>query len=335
MTRFIWLHIWIPVRKVDYSFLYRLSLRRAGKNIFYMIVNGLKEAWDELQPGLLSLDVLMGFDIPPLRRQSYGMQNGGSSAGNWQRRGNPTSNPPTMPPPHLNNRSNGGTSLRKQNWNNKPVSRRNVYREQLPPKETYNSDSGFSSRSPTPNKHPADGSQTESSDDRDSVSSSVDQGTKCVPKRMKIKIWRRLKIEISQTFQIYEYLSNYQINSVTSLMGFPCKLLYRCSSGAIYGIEKNNNFIKSTDDCTHCRKIPRSSRTTRRKVDKFRARRPNSTIRVNSRISITTQPILRETSCKIIKAKRDIIPVRSSSRNRVFPSDEKNQMVQTVFKKYF
>lgn len=134
-----------------------------------------------LQSGSYPLELLqlMGVQLPPLRRTGYNMQGGSNSNGGWQRRGSPSSNAPTMPPPHINFRPASTGSIKKPNWNNK-CGKRNSYRESQSQNDIYNSDSGFSSRSPTPNKHETDGSQTESSDERDSVASSVEQGIKYV-----------------------------------------------------------------------------------------------------------------------------------------------------------
>ncbi|XP_020712232.2 poly(A) RNA polymerase gld-2 homolog A-like isoform X2 [Athalia rosae] len=125
----------------------------------------------------LELLQLMGVDIPPLRRTVYSMQSGSYSNNAWQRRNNPTNNLSPMPPPHLNFRPASTGSIKKPNWNNK-CGKKNTYREPTSQNDIYNSDSGFSSRSPTPNKHQTDGSQTESSDERDSVASSAEQGMK-------------------------------------------------------------------------------------------------------------------------------------------------------------
>ncbi|XP_046487826.1 poly(A) RNA polymerase gld-2 homolog A isoform X1 [Neodiprion pinetum] len=132
-----------------------------------------------IQTGSYPLELLqlMGVEIPPLRRAGYIMQGGGNSNSGWQRRGNPCSNAPTMPPPHLNFRPVSTGSIKKPNWNNK-CGKRSSYRDTQSQNEVYNSDSGFSSRSPTPNKHQTDSSQTESSDERDSIASSADQGIK-------------------------------------------------------------------------------------------------------------------------------------------------------------
>lgn len=123
----------------------------------------------------------MGVEAP-LRRANYSMQGGGSSTGHWQRRATSTSNSPTLPPPlpHMNYRPTSTGSMKKLAWtnNNNKLAKRSIFRESPPQQETYSSDSGFSSRSPTPNKYYADGSQTESSDERDSLASLSDQDFK-------------------------------------------------------------------------------------------------------------------------------------------------------------
>ncbi|XP_046750414.1 poly(A) RNA polymerase gld-2 homolog A-like isoform X2 [Diprion similis] len=154
------------------------SLHQTEHNQY--VHNGIGENRHRMvQTGSYPLELLqlMGVDIPPLRRAGYIMQGGGNSNSGWQRRGNPCSSTPTMPPPHLNFRPASTGSIKKPNWNNK-CGKRSSYRETQSQNEVYNSDSGFSSRSPTPNKHQTDSSQTESSDERDSVASSADQGIK-------------------------------------------------------------------------------------------------------------------------------------------------------------
>lgn len=125
----------------------------------------------------LELLQLMGVEIPPLRHTGYSMQGGSNSISGWQRRGSPSNNVPTMPPPHLNFRPASTGSIKKPNWNNK-CGKRSTYRESQSQNEIYNCDSGFSSRSPTPNKYQTDSSQTESSDERESVAPSAEQGIK-------------------------------------------------------------------------------------------------------------------------------------------------------------
>lgn len=127
----------------------------------------------------------MRWEIPSSRGTDCRMQNSGG--GNWQRRASPSSNnQSSMPPPnHLNFRPdfyNGGPN-RKQNWTNRANKRNVVCREILTKKEAFVCDSGFNSRSTTPSKNRGDNSQAESSDERDSVSSSIDQENKCVIKK--------------------------------------------------------------------------------------------------------------------------------------------------------
>ncbi|XP_011309656.1 poly(A) RNA polymerase gld-2 homolog A-like [Fopius arisanus] len=104
---------------------------------------------------------MMGVEIPQFRRPNYGTPT--SNITPWQRRVT-TSSSTTLPT--TNYRQGGFNSLKKSTWATK--AKRQPSKE-LPP-EPCNSDSGFSSRSPTPNKH-TDSSQTESSDDRESTSS--------------------------------------------------------------------------------------------------------------------------------------------------------------------
>ncbi|KAG7207761.1 hypothetical protein KM043_009371 [Ampulex compressa] len=137
-----------------------------------------------MQTGSYPLELLqlMGVEIPSLRHIDYIHSNGGSSSANWQRRINVPNDSPVIPPPHLSFRPTSNGPVKKANWNNKTI-KRSSYRDSYINNEKYNSDSGFSSRSPTPNKHQADGSQTESSDERDSVISSVvEQGMKNIYK---------------------------------------------------------------------------------------------------------------------------------------------------------
>ena len=122
---------------------------------------------------------LMGVEVQPFRRVNYNMHGSGSSNNGWPKRMSPTNNVPTMPPPHLNFRPVSTGSIKKSNWSNKG-GKRNSHRESFSQKELYNSDSGFSSRSPTPNKHQNDNSLTESSDERDSINSLGEQGAKYV-----------------------------------------------------------------------------------------------------------------------------------------------------------
>lgn len=127
----------------------------------------------------LELLQLMGVEVPSLRHLDYvGGVGSGSNSGNWQRRVIPPSNatpiPSTTP---VNFRPSNNNLIKKPHWNNK-TNKKTTYRETFSHNDKYNSDSGFSSRSPTPNKYQADSSQNESSDERDSVTSSIEQGIK-------------------------------------------------------------------------------------------------------------------------------------------------------------
>lgn len=122
---------------------------------------------------------LMGVEIPSLRHIDYVSNVGtGSGSGNWPRRIIPPNNTsPLQPPLHLNFRPSNNNSIKKQHWSNK-TSKKSSYRENFLYNDKYNSDSGFSSRSPTPSKYQADSSQNESSDERDSITSSIERGIK-------------------------------------------------------------------------------------------------------------------------------------------------------------
>lgn len=117
----------------------------------------------------LDLLQLIGVDVPSLRRIEYMQSNNNSSSINWERRLNTSSNSSIIPFSNYNFKSTNTNSTKKPSWNNRN-SRRSSYRN-FSKYEAYNSDSGFSSRSPTPNKHYIDNSLTESSDERDSTSS--------------------------------------------------------------------------------------------------------------------------------------------------------------------
>ncbi|XP_050448462.1 poly(A) RNA polymerase gld-2 homolog A-like [Cataglyphis hispanica] len=112
---------------------------------------------------------LMGLDVPSLRHIEY-MQSNNSSPGNWERRMGTSNNTSIIPPSNYNLKPTNTHSIKKPSWNNRN-GRRSTYRNSYSKYETYNSDSGFSSRSPTPNKYHIDNSLTESSDERDSTSS--------------------------------------------------------------------------------------------------------------------------------------------------------------------
>ncbi|RLU25606.1 hypothetical protein DMN91_001763 [Ooceraea biroi] len=123
----------------------------------------------------LDLLQLIKVDVPSLRHVEYMQSNNNASSANWERRMG-TSNNSVIPSSNYKP-TNGNNSTRKPGWNNRN-GRRNTYRNSFAKYETYNSDSGFSSRSPTPNKHHIDSSLTESSDERDSTSSLGGQGIK-------------------------------------------------------------------------------------------------------------------------------------------------------------
>ncbi|XP_076757901.1 poly(A) RNA polymerase gld-2 homolog A isoform X2 [Xylocopa sonorina] len=109
-----------------------------------------------IQTGSYPLELLqlMGVEIPSLRCVEYMQSSNGTPTGHWQRRVNTSNNTPIIPSPHLAFRpNNSGLANKKSNC-------------------------GFSSRSPTPNKHHIDSSQTESSDERDSVISLVERSMK-------------------------------------------------------------------------------------------------------------------------------------------------------------
>ncbi|XP_012055672.1 PREDICTED: poly(A) RNA polymerase gld-2 homolog A-like [Atta cephalotes] len=117
----------------------------------------------------LDLLQLIGVDVPSLRRIEYIQSNNNSSSINWERRINTSNNSSIIPFSNYNFKPTNTNSTKKPSWNNRN-SRRCSYRN-FSKYEAYNSDSGFSSRSPTPNKHYIDNSLTESSDERDSTSS--------------------------------------------------------------------------------------------------------------------------------------------------------------------
>ncbi|XP_076243113.1 poly(A) RNA polymerase gld-2 homolog A isoform X2 [Calliopsis andreniformis] len=119
----------------------------------------------------------MGVEIPPLRRIEYMQSNNGTASENWQRRLNMSNNASIIPSPHLAFRPTSNGLVKRSNWYGKN-GKRTSYRDSLGNNEKYGSDSGFSSRSPTPNKHQIDSNQTESSDERDSIISSVEQSMK-------------------------------------------------------------------------------------------------------------------------------------------------------------
>lgn len=131
-----------------------------------------------MQTGSHQLDLLqlIGIDVPSLRHIDYMQSNNNMSSANWERRIGTSNNTSIIPPSNYGYKPMNN-STKKPSWNNRN-GRRSSYRHSFPKYETYNSDSGFSSRSPTPNKHHIDNSLTESSDERDSTSSIRRQGIK-------------------------------------------------------------------------------------------------------------------------------------------------------------
>lgn len=125
-----------------------------------------------MQTGSHQLDLLqlIEVEVPPLRRIEYRQPNNNSSSTNWERRINTSSTTSITPSSNYNFKTTNIHPAKRSSWNNKN-GKRNSYRNSFSNYETYNSDSGFSSRSPTPNKHHVDNSLTESSDERDSTSS--------------------------------------------------------------------------------------------------------------------------------------------------------------------
>ncbi|KAK0180411.1 hypothetical protein PV327_006055 [Microctonus hyperodae] len=135
---------------------------------------------------------IMGIEMPSVRRGGCGRQNGYSigtdGSGPWHRR-------------HINNnntndsiRNIGAThflpknfsqsidnlgNVKKQYWNNNKYGKRNNNQLTLAQKEinNYSSDSGISTRSPTPNEQMPETIRTECSDDHDSISSSIEPET--------------------------------------------------------------------------------------------------------------------------------------------------------------
>ena len=85
------------------------------------------------------------------------------------------SNLSAMPASQMNYRPVSSGSSKKPTWNNNngnKSNKRNSYHDLHLLKESCNqSDSGISSRSPTPNRHYKSGSQNDSSDERDSLAS--------------------------------------------------------------------------------------------------------------------------------------------------------------------
>lgn len=130
-----------------------------------------------LQTRSYPLDLLqfIKVDVPSLRHIDYMQSNNNMSSGNWERRVAASNN--SVIPSSNYKPTNGNNSGRKPGWNNRN-GRRSTYKNSFTKYESHNSDSGFSSRSPTPNKHRINNSLTESSDERDSTSSLGQQGIK-------------------------------------------------------------------------------------------------------------------------------------------------------------
>lgn len=116
------------------------------------------------------------------RAQNHNRQN------NWQNRKNGLTNggyKQNETSPSSNNRSNDGprSATKKNSWINTGFNRQGKrqqrYSETSSSQETnISSDSGVSSRSPTPNKYFIEATQAESSDDRDSVNSASERNLK-------------------------------------------------------------------------------------------------------------------------------------------------------------
>lgn len=107
----------------------------------------------------------------------YMQSNNNSSTTNWEGRTGPSNNTSIFPSTNYSFKPTTTNSIKKPSWNNRN-GRRSTYKNSYSKYETYNSDSGFSSRSSTPNKYHIDNSLTESSDERDSTSSSRGQEIK-------------------------------------------------------------------------------------------------------------------------------------------------------------
>lgn len=134
---------------------------------------------NNLQTGSHPLDLLqlIGVDTPSLRHIEYMQFNSNSSSAHWKR-GIGASGTAIIPSSNYSFKpTNMNSAKNKQGWNNRN-GRRSSYRNSFSKYETYNNDSGFSSRSSTPSKHQIDNSLTESSDERDSISSLRGQGMK-------------------------------------------------------------------------------------------------------------------------------------------------------------
>lgn len=176
-----------------------------------------------IQTGSYPLELLqlMGVELPPLRRIEYVQSNNGTPE-NWHRRINTSNNTPIIPSPHLAFRPNNNGLIKKSNWYSK-TGKKTSYRDSFGNNEKYGSDSGFSSRSPTPNKHQVDSSQTESSDERDSVISSAEQSMKKSHKvhsnngtNNRIMQYGLISNTSAQFYQSQRYINCYATSTSTS-----------------------------------------------------------------------------------------------------------------------
>ncbi|XP_072752207.1 poly(A) RNA polymerase gld-2 homolog A [Anoplolepis gracilipes] len=128
-----------------------------------------------IQTGSHPLEFLHQMGVDVRQNIEYIQSNNNSSPVNWERQMCTSNNTSIIPASNYNFKPTNTNSMKKPSWNNRN-GRRNTYRNSYSKYETYNSDSGFSSRSPTPNKYHIDNSLTESSDERDSTSSLRGQG---------------------------------------------------------------------------------------------------------------------------------------------------------------
>ncbi|KAK7793005.1 hypothetical protein R5R35_009606 [Gryllus longicercus] len=124
---------------------------------------------------------LMGVEMPPTRSRGYNHPPSarGGSAG-WRERGNVHGlGSALMPPPApLGYRPGNNSSIKRSYWNNKSMARppRCLIRDTNATDTSYSSDSGFSSRSPTPIKHQMgdQGPSDESNEDANHTSPATD-----------------------------------------------------------------------------------------------------------------------------------------------------------------
>ncbi|XP_066994458.1 poly(A) RNA polymerase gld-2 homolog A [Anabrus simplex] len=119
---------------------------------------------------------LMGLEMPPIRNRGFGHypQNGRGGGTGWRERGN-LHGPGSVlmpPPPHVGFRPANNTSVKKNYWNKNNMARppRCMIRDTNATDTSYSSDSGFSSRSPTPIKHQM-GDQAPSDDSAEDTTS--------------------------------------------------------------------------------------------------------------------------------------------------------------------